>query len=272
MLGQLQFARLGEVVQRAAADPQPVVRAAAIQLAGSLGPEQAMQLLAQALAGDSLREAQAAMSVLAELKSSAADRQLSDCLDRFLAGRVSPGMQLDLIAAATRRGTPELNAKLEQCAAGRQPDDPLAEYRECLEGGDAERGRRIAFERVDLSCVRCHRMDEYGGLVGPDLSKIGRKQTREYLLEAVVLPNRSIAKGYESVLVTTDEGRVISGVLRSEDADSLLLVQADGAPVVIARQNIDSRVASTSPMPEDLAKKLTKFELRDLVEYLASLK
>ena len=212
------------------------------------------------------------MSVLAELKTPAAEAQLLQWLERLSAGQVPPGWQLDLLAAAARRGTPELVEKLAQLAAARPADDPLAEYRVCLEGGDSERGRRLAHERVDLSCVRCHRMDEYGGLVGPDLSHIGSQKTREYLLEAIVLPNRSIAKGYESVLVTTDEGKVISGVVRSEDADTLRLIQADGAPVVIAKANIDSRATALSPMPGDLAGKMTRFELRDLVAYLASLK
>jgi quinoprotein glucose dehydrogenase len=231
-----------------------------------------MKLLAKALASHSLREQQAALAALAELKSPTAERALADWLDRLNAGQVPPGLQLDLIAAATERDTPELNTRLEQFAAARPSDDPLADYRECLEGGDAVRGRKIAVERVDLSCIRCHKVDEYGGLVGPDLSKIGGRQTRQYLLEAIVLPNRSIAKGFESVLVTTADGKVIGGVLRSEDADSLQLIQADGAPVTIAKREIEERVASTSPMPDDLVKKLSKSDLRDLVEFLASLK
>jgi quinoprotein glucose dehydrogenase len=271
-LGSLRFDGLSETVERAADDPEPTVRAAAVRLAARLAPERALKLLDTALAGESLRERQAAIAVLAEMKTPAADQRLATWLDRLIAGQIPPGLRLDLIAAATLRGTPELAARLKQFAAAKPPDDPLADYRECLEGGDAERGRRIAVERVDLSCIRCHKVDEYGGLVGPDLSKIGRKQTREYLLEAIVLPNRSIAKGFESVLVTTDEGKVISGVLRSEDADSLQLVQADGVPVTIAKQSIEDRVAATSPMPDDLSKKLTKADLRDLVEFLSSLK
>ena len=74
------------------------------------------------------------------------------------------------------------------------------------------------------------------------------------------------------MLVTTDEGKVISGVLRSEDADSLQLVQADGVPVTIDKRSIEDRVAATSPMPDDLAKKLTKSDLRNLVEFISSLK
>ena len=271
-LGALKADRLSAVVEHAAADPEPLVRAAAVRLAAGLPPDKALPLVTRTLAGESLPPAQAALAVLADLKSPAADKELARWLDRLLADQVPPGLQLDLIAAAKRRDTQTLNEKLAQHVAARRADDPLAAYRECLEGGDAQRGRRLAHDRVDLSCVRCHRMDEYGGLVGPSLSNIGARQSREYLLEAIVLPDRTIAKGFESVLVTTDEGRVISGVVRSEDGDSLLLVQPDGAPLVVAKASLESRQRSISPMPADLAGKLTPFELRDLVEYLASLK
>ncbi len=271
-LGHLHFDGLTAVVERAANDAEPTVRAAALQMAARLPAERAMKLLSKALAGDSLGEQQAAMAALAQMKTSAADEQLSNWCDRLIASQVPLGLQLDLIMAATERGTPELRTKLHKYSAKWRPDFLLAQYRECLEGGDAERGRRIALDRVDLSCNRCHKFDEYGGLVGPDLSKIGGKQTRWYLLEAIVQPNRSIAKGFESVLITTEEGQVISGVLRSEDADSLQLIKADGTPVTIAKSNIESRTASASAMPADLAGKLSKSELRDLIEFLSSLK
>ena len=271
-LAELKAGNLAEVIAGAVADPEPLVRAAAIRLTTGLPPEQALPLVIKTLASDSEPPAQAALAVLAELKTPAADAELARWLDRLLAGQVPPGLQLDLIAAAKRRDAPTLNERLAQHVAARRADDPLAAYRECLEGGDAQRGRRLAHDRVDLSCVRCHRMDEYGGLVGPSLSNIGARQSREYLLEAIVLPDRTIAKGFESVLVTTDEGRVISGVVRSEDDDSLQLIQPDGAPLVVAKANIESRQRAISPMPADLATKLTPFELRDLVEYLASLK
>ena len=49
--------------------------------------------------------------------------------------------------------------------------------------------------------MRCHKIAGRGGDVGPDLSKIGGEKTRAYLLESIVLPNKAIAKNFESVEV-----------------------------------------------------------------------
>ena len=98
------------------------------------------------------------------------------------------------------------------------------------------------------------------------------KQTREYLLESLVLPSKAIAKGYESVLITTLDGKTVSGVLKSEDDKEVHLMTAEGKPVVVKKADIDDRRATKSAMPDDLAAKLTKRELRDLVEFLSGLK
>src|SRR3712207_7334905 len=55
-----------------------------------------------------------------------------------------------------------------------------------LVGGDAGRGRTIFNERADVQCLRCHAVKGEGGNAGPDLAGIGRRQTREYLLESVI--------------------------------------------------------------------------------------
>jgi quinoprotein glucose dehydrogenase len=70
----------------------------------------------------------------------------------------------------------------------------------------------------------------------------------------------------------TTDGRQLSGTLREEDGTRLILMTAEGNLVTVPLSEIDERARGKSAMPEDLAKKLSKFELRDLVEYLAGLK
>ena len=144
-------------------------------------------------------------------------------------------------------------------------------FRECLAGGDAERGRRVFWERSEVGCVRCHRVGNQGGEVGPDLSKIGEK-ARDYLLESIVVPNKAIAKGFSSVTLSLDDGRVVSGVLKSEDAKEIKLMTAEGKLIVVPKKQIDERQSGKSAMPDDVMKSLSKSELRDLVEFLAGLK
>ena len=87
-----------------------------------------------------------------------------------------------------------------------------------------------------------------------------------------MLPNKTIAKNFESVLVVDDSGKVISGVIKAEDAQTLQLVTAEGGLVKIDKSVIEERRAAKSPMPEDLIKQLTSYELRDLIAYLSSLR
>jgi len=155
-------------------------------------------------------------------------------------------------------------------AAGRS-GDRAATFRESLAGGDAARGREIFWEKVEVSCVRCHRVGDTGGEVGPNLTTIGDKP-RHYLLEAIVDPNRAIAQGFETVVALTDDGMTHSGVVKTQDDATITLVDADGKIHVIDKESIEEQVPGRSSMPEDLVKQLTPRELRDLVEYLASLK
>ena len=108
--------------------------------------------------------------------------------------------------------------------------------------------------------------------MGPDLSKIGAQQKRDYLLEAIVLPDKQIAKGFDPVVIVTDSGKVHLGIIREEDDRVVRLMTAEGVIVAIPKAEIEERVRGRSSMPEDLVKKLSRFELRDLVEFLFSLK
>ena len=90
-----------------------------------------------------------------------------------------------------------------------------------LSGGDPQRGLSIFKSKAAVECLRCHKVKEpggdlVGGEVGPELSAIGTRQTREYLLESIVDPNKQIAQGFESVILATSDGKVHAGVLRAK--------------------------------------------------------
>ena len=156
-------------------------------------------------------------------------------------------------------------------------DDPLSAYREVLAGGDRDRGRTIFNARSDVECVRCHKVqgpggDSTGGEVGPDLSGVGARLGRADLLESILSPDKKIAQGFESVVLATSDGKVHTGILRGEDAKEVRLMTAEGKSVTVPKDSIEERKRGPSAMPADVAAKLSKTELRDLIEYLASLK
>ena len=115
-------------------------------------------------------------------------------------------------------------------------------------------------------------MGGQGGEVGPKLDGIGTKHPRDYLLESITHPNAKIAEGYQSVILTLADGRSVSGVLRSKTAKGYTLVTPDNKVLTVPRDDVDGEKPDQSAMPADLIKKLSKRELRDLVEFLASLK
>jgi len=152
----------------------------------------------------------------------------------------------------------------KQAPAGGLP----AQYRDSLAGGNAERGRELFFYRTELSCVRCHQHNGVGGNVGPDLSKIAKDKMASYLLEAITNSSKAIAKGFETVTIADDNGKIYAGILKSEDDQVVKLMTAEGKLISIAKDSIDERGSGKSAMPEDLIKRLNERELRDLVEFL----
>jgi quinoprotein glucose dehydrogenase len=112
--------------------------------------------------------------------------------------------------------------------------------------------------------------------VGPDLTKIAASKDRNYLLESIVFPNAKIAAGFQTVMVTTKDSQVVAGRLVKEDGGQLTIETVDeqGKPkqVTVGGDNVKERLGAASPMPENIRDQLSRSELRDLVEYLATRK
>jgi quinoprotein glucose dehydrogenase len=160
-------------------------------------------------------------------------------------------------------------------AAGKRPalrDRVRSLEPSLLEGGEVELGRRIFFERTDVQCVRCHKISGTGGEVGPDLTKIDPKKDRAYLLESIVLPNKVIAEGWGQTAFQLRNDSVEVGRIEKETPEEIVLIQGDGIRKTISKAEVKARKEALSAMPEDIAKALSKRDLRDLVAFLATLR
>ena len=270
-LDTLKDAKLADAMRLALADQDASVRTQGRRVLAKLNPDEALKSLRQALESKELLEQQGALSTLADMNSPPADDFLVTWLDRLLAGQAPPEIHLDLLDAAGRRPMKAIQQRLAQFEQSRNPQDPLAKYRESLAGGNAERGRKIFLERATVSCHRCHKLQGVGSDVGPDLSDVGKRQKRDYLLESLVDPSRTIAKGFDTVIVETSSGLVHVGILKEEDDKQLKLLTAEGKLVVVPKSEIEDRSRGKSAMPESIRDNLTKFDLRDLVEFLSQL-
>ena len=207
-----------------------------------------------------LREQQDAIDLLATLDVPGAGKTVEQLAARLAAGGLDPRLALEAIEAR--------DAKAGKSAPPAATTDLAAEL---LQGGDASRGRELFFRRASLECVRCHRVEGTGGDVGPRLDGIAARRDRAYLLESVVRPSSQFAEGYRTTVVVTDDGRTLAGILKGETPDELVIMTADGRSHRIPVSAIEDRSEGASAMPADLASKLTRRELRDLVEWLASL-
>ena len=193
-------------------------------------------------------------------------------LDKLGEKKAPLDIQLELIEAAAKRPSAEIKAKVKKFEGARAKAPLLERFRESLEGGEAETGQQLFLSKAEASCLRCHKAKGEGGDVGPDLSKIGATKTREYILESILDPNKELAQGYETAVIFLSNGQMHTGVVKSETATELKLQAIDGSLKTIRKNLIEERLRGKSAMPEDVAKSLTKAELRDLVEFLAQLK
>lgn len=275
-LEALESERLLEAVKLACESAQALLRMEGQRLLSRLEPDAAVPALKKVLADGSTLERQAALSILSGMKGEPAGGVLSEWMDQLLSGKVPAELQLDLIEAAASRADAGIGEKLAKYDAGRPQDDPMAKYRESLAGGDVQKGEKIFYNKAEVGCLRCHRIKGEtkveGGAVGPELTGLGSRSKREYILESMVDPNRQIAKGFETVVLVLESGQVTAGVLRAEDAEKITLALSDGQELSVLKSRILHRQTGQSAMPEDIIKFLTKRDLRDLVEFLASLK
>ena len=136
---------------------------------------------------------------------------------------------------------------------------------------DFDKGRTLF---AAANCFSCHRFDNEGAAVGPDLTAVSGRFSPRDLLESIILPSKVISDQYEAVMISTNDGKVVTGRIMNLHND-VMTINTDmldpSAQVNVNRANIDEiRPSPTSMMPEGLLSTLDKEEILDLVAYLLS--
>jgi putative membrane-bound dehydrogenase-like protein len=132
---------------------------------------------------------------------------------------------------------------------------------------DAQRGK-LVFKK---NCSTCHRLDNVGTEVGPDLLSALRNKTREGLLVDIFDPSREVDPRFINYVVTNKAGRIFTGLIAAETASSITLRRAERAEDTILRSQIDEiQATAKSLMPENLETQLNQQETADLIAYLQS--
>jgi quinoprotein glucose dehydrogenase len=271
-LGAADAAAAEQIVESGLKSKHAGVRIAVRDLLVQRFPERAVACLREAIDGSSPGEQQAALAALAALEATEARELIAAWFDRVEDGSCPPHLVLDAIEAAGRCGDETLSKRIDERAVRIAKENASAQYADCLVGGNATRGKRVFEEHTALSCRRCHSVSPGEVLVGPNLASIGLERKREELLESIVHPNAKIVEGFKTTVLQLDTGEVVSGILRREDDEKAVLVDAEGKEFAVDVAAIEDRLEGKSAMPEKLADLATRFELRDLVEYLSTLR
>jgi putative heme-binding domain-containing protein len=195
-------------------------------------------------------------------------------LQRAQRGEIDDSLLLTLTNSLLESKTAEIRAAAEQVlpktiTAKSEKLPPISE----LAGMRGERSQgQVVFSTIG-TCNKCHKVNGEGKEVGPDLSEIGSKLSREDMLVAILNPSAAISHNYETYGLLDVDGRVLSGLLINQTDREVTIRNAEGIDETVATEDIEQlKKQPLSLMPADLQKAMSLQNLVDLVDYLASLR
>jgi len=158
--------------------------------------------------------------------------------------------------------------KMSGSGADKQPE--IAKIKEWLtpdfvKAGNASHGREV-FSRT---CALCHKLFDAGMEIGPELTGANRTDI-DYLLQNIVDPNALIGADYQLNTIELKDGRVLIGMVRGEDANTLTVRTMTETVTVPGPEVKTKTVSPMSMMPEGLLSVMSKEDARDLFRYFAS--
>ena len=130
----------------------------------------------------------------------------------------------------------------------------------------------LAFEKA--RCDQCHKLAGHGVNLGPDLADVKKRFRGNQLLEQMLEPSKEINEKYQTIRFLMLSGKVVSGVVKEENADQVVVIQNLLTPeqtVTLQKDEIDIRSTSRiSSMPSGMLNVLTKEEIGALLSFLQS--
>ncbi len=269
-LNKLKFAELEAVIKKGIDDKDESVRTVALSLLNNdnVSKESLPTLVQTIFTKGGVREQQQILVVLGKLAIDKTQTILAGLIDQLKEKQLSPNVSLELKEAVEASGSEALKTKIAAIKPGVSPMD---EFMESLFGGNRNNGRNVFNYNATVQCVRCHNMGSEGGSVGPNLAKIGGILSREQILQALIEPSARLSPGYGTVSLKLKDGQEVTGTLAKENTEELVITTSDAEPLVIPVSRIAKRENMPSSMPA-MGTLLSKREIRDVVEFLSSLK
>ena len=137
------------------------------------------------------------------------------------------------------------------------------------QGGDAAKGKELV---ASSGCLNCHRIEDTGSRMGPNLSDIGDRRTAERLQSSIVTPDDEVLPENRFVSVALKDGTTVKGRLLNHDAMSVQLIDAKEQLRSFQTANIKGYTILTKGLMPSFQSKLSGQQVSDIVAYLGSLK
>jgi len=142
-----------------------------------------------------------------------------------------------------------------------------------VDRGDAARGEQLFWAASGANCGRCHMVGGRGGRLGPVLTRIGASRSAAALEREIRRPGEVIPIGFETVTVTTADGKKVRGLRKNEDTFSVQVMTPTEDVLSFAKPAalVDAE-PQRSLMPAYGPDRLNDTDLADVVRYLRSLR
>ena len=177
----------------------------------------------------------------------------------------------DVLSLTPKSSDPVIEAASRPFVREWEVGDLLAEVQQGLSHRNYENGRQMF---VAAACYKCHRFAGQGGIVGPDVTGVGRRYNATTLLESIIEPSKVISDQYEAMIFLLDSGKQVSGRVVNLNGRRLMVSENmldPGNLTTINRDEIEESFTSkVSMMPKGLLNNLTRDDVLDLVAYLQS--
>ncbi len=175
-----------------------------------------------------------------------------------------------VIASIDKSNVPTYDVKPRPVVRQWKMDDLVPQLNKIDKGRNFQRGKEAYLVG---QCIKCHRFGNDGGAVGPDLTAVSSRFSRRDILESILEPSKVISEQYQNVTVSTTAGKLVTGRLMDQTADTIVIQPDPLSPerVAVKRKDVEAVMPSrVSPMPEHLVDVLTADEVLDLIAYLES--
>lgn len=245
--------------------------AAAASAVGYVNKPEVLKLL-NAIIDDKNRSRQVRSAAAAALGRNVPGQRM--LLERVAAQQVDDAIAFSVTDALFSSNNEQIKAEAAKllnppASATAEPIPPLQQLAKMR--GDGAQGK-IVFNTTG-TCIKCHKVQGEGKEVGPDLSEIGSKLSREDMYVAILNPSAAVSHNYETYTLLNTDGQVFTGLLINQNDSAVTIRNAEGIDTTVPRAKVDElKKQSVSLMPTDLQKTMSLQNLVDVVDYMVLLR